>query len=524
MDSHFQVLVLGTGITESIAAAALSKAGLKVLHVDTNDYYGSDEASLTIKELQKWVGATRKGPNTGTSSASLYGELLQHSRAYSLSLSPSVIVSTGPLISSLIGSGVSRYGGFKLLERICVYSPSGFSSVPGSKEDIFKSKELSLLDKRKLMRFLVFASGDFEKAPEVQERSTMPFTEFLEQVFLLNKQLASALTYALALCNSDSEPVMTALTRIKRYIRSTGRYGPSPFLVGQYGGLGELAQGFCRACAVSGGTYILGHDIISLETSSAQVEGVEAKNSRVHLLKLDELSETLSADMVITSSDLLLKYGGPGGIGPEDRLEDELCACGIVVIEGIISSISAHEDTRSTRQKSDEMRSAAKSLDSAFLVFPPGELVSGAAQGPVNVLINGEGTLSCPRGKSILYFSTILNDNVLSEIKMDPELLLRPYLDETLSMVHTSEYLSPKELSGTFYLKSHRSYPTSVLESLKEQGVLVCPGLPTHFSECGDAAAINAESLYRDVLERLGGRDSKTEFWPPLLEDLDNSA
>src|SRR5260221_11941563 len=54
-----------------------------------------------------------------------------------------------------------------------------------------------------------------------------------------------------------ADATLQALTRLRRYLRSSGRYGASPFLVGHYGGLGEIAQGFCRVSAVNGGLYIL---------------------------------------------------------------------------------------------------------------------------------------------------------------------------------------------------------------------------------------------------------------------------
>lgn len=34
--------------------------------------------------------------------------------------------------------------------------------VPGSKEAVFKEKRFGLLEKRRLMKFLLFAAGDFE--------------------------------------------------------------------------------------------------------------------------------------------------------------------------------------------------------------------------------------------------------------------------------------------------------------------------------------------------------------------------
>ena len=92
-----------------------------------------------------------------------------------------MIPATGPFISCLISSGVARYGSFKLLDRILIYSSANDSlrPVPGSKEDIFKSQDLTLVDKRKLMRFLVFASGDYEGSTQLEGKEEMPFSQFL---------------------------------------------------------------------------------------------------------------------------------------------------------------------------------------------------------------------------------------------------------------------------------------------------------------------------------------------------------
>jgi RAB protein geranylgeranyltransferase component A len=44
-------VIYGTGMTESILAGALAKAGKKVIHVDNNDYYGDSDASLNLREF-----------------------------------------------------------------------------------------------------------------------------------------------------------------------------------------------------------------------------------------------------------------------------------------------------------------------------------------------------------------------------------------------------------------------------------------------------------------------------------------
>ncbi len=69
--------------------------------------------------------------------------------------------STGAMIDSLVGSGVSHYSGFKLLQGIGLYieerneRETGYiRPVPTSKEDIFKDPNMSRIDKLKLMRFL----------------------------------------------------------------------------------------------------------------------------------------------------------------------------------------------------------------------------------------------------------------------------------------------------------------------------------------------------------------------------------
>lgn len=77
------------------------------------------------------------------------------------------------------------------------------NNVPGSKEDIFKSKEISLIEKRRLMRFLTFAAGNFEGSPEIDGKQDLSFVEFLTTAFTLSENIASVLTYALAFCPSS---------------------------------------------------------------------------------------------------------------------------------------------------------------------------------------------------------------------------------------------------------------------------------------------------------------------------------
>ncbi len=50
----YDVIVLGTGLTECILSGLLSVEGKKVLHMDRNDYYGGESASLNLTQVCGW--------------------------------------------------------------------------------------------------------------------------------------------------------------------------------------------------------------------------------------------------------------------------------------------------------------------------------------------------------------------------------------------------------------------------------------------------------------------------------------
>jgi RAB protein geranylgeranyltransferase component A len=104
-------------------------------------------------------------------------ELLKLSRRYCISLDPSFIPAIGPFIEVLLRSGVHRYADFKLLDAIALLETtrtsasevSRFKRVPMSKEDVFNEKDVSLLDKRRIVKFLQLALGDFEAEIQADE-------------------------------------------------------------------------------------------------------------------------------------------------------------------------------------------------------------------------------------------------------------------------------------------------------------------------------------------------------------------
>uniref|UniRef100_A0A4X2KY54 RAE1/2 domain-containing protein n=1 Tax=Vombatus ursinus TaxID=29139 RepID=A0A4X2KY54_VOMUR len=55
LPSEFDVVVIGTGLPESIVAAACSRSGQSVLHVDSRSYYGGNWASFSFSGLLSWI-------------------------------------------------------------------------------------------------------------------------------------------------------------------------------------------------------------------------------------------------------------------------------------------------------------------------------------------------------------------------------------------------------------------------------------------------------------------------------------
>jgi RAB protein geranylgeranyltransferase component A len=185
--------------------SALAKAGFTVAHLDRAAYYGAGQASLTPAELIAWADAhTASDAYTWIACSR---DLPPRAAQYVLSLAPAVVPAVGTLIGGLIRSGVARYGEYKLVERTGIYVSGGtVRVVPGGKEDVFRSKDLSLLDKRRLMRFLLFAAGEFEGAPELAGKQDTPFLAFLRDAFSLPEQVAETIAFALAFRVSADGP------------------------------------------------------------------------------------------------------------------------------------------------------------------------------------------------------------------------------------------------------------------------------------------------------------------------------
>ena len=90
MNEKYDVIVCGTGLKECILSGLLSVKGKKVLHIDRNQYYGGECASVNITNLYKIFRDGKEPPKE-------YG----HNRDWNVDLIPKFIMANGRTCISL---------------------------------------------------------------------------------------------------------------------------------------------------------------------------------------------------------------------------------------------------------------------------------------------------------------------------------------------------------------------------------------------------------------------------------------
>jgi RAB protein geranylgeranyltransferase component A len=130
------------------------------------------------------------------------------------------------------------------------------------------------------MKFLRFVlRPEDEEEPGSQEEQTQhrqSLRQALEQRFNVPDSLQTPiLGLSLSPEPASSTNFDLAVQRIQRHAKSVGYFGPGfGAVIAKYGGNAEIAQVACRAQAVGGGVYLLGHGIDQIERPDNQ-EGEE---------------------------------------------------------------------------------------------------------------------------------------------------------------------------------------------------------------------------------------------------------
>nr|CAB3454508.1 unnamed protein product [Digitaria exilis] len=295
--TSFDVVICGTGLPESVLAAACGAAGKTVLHVDPNPSYGSLYSSVPLPSLPSFLSPEPSrvplppsgGDDSHTvvdlhrrnifSEVEISGAAPEPSARIAVDLvGPRVLYCRDEAVDLLLRSGGSHHVEFKSVEggSSLLYWEGRLYPVPDSRQAIFKNDAtLNLTEKNflfnlfKLVRAHIAAAdedGEGEASDKISEEDLdLPFVEYLEKHQLSPKMIAGVL-YAIAMADYDqdtdcSEKLLTAregIQTIALYSSSIGRFANAQgaFMYPMYGH-GELPQAFCRCAAVKGALYVL---------------------------------------------------------------------------------------------------------------------------------------------------------------------------------------------------------------------------------------------------------------------------
>lgn len=367
LPTEYDVIVVGTGMTESIVAAAASRVGKKVLHLDSNEYYGGLWASFNFEGFQKWMEECRQ-PAKASDDVELPDGILrngeapvkagnqfsvitnieekwyiveeaadavegqsssQHTqtdgaedakgqadekeseqgdskkteekqapppskqwsqnrvrkeyRKFNLDLAPKLLFARGSLVELLISSNIARYAEFRSVTRVLTWLDGRLEPVPCSRADVFSTKNVSVVEKRLLMKLLTACVDQEDASKEFEGFQDKPFVDYLNSK-KLTPNLMHYVIHAIAMCTEDTS-CDDGVARTQRFLSSLGRYGNTPFLWPMYGS-GELPQCFCRLCAVFGGLYHLKRAVQHLLIEDGKCKGVASGGRRLDSVNL----------------------------------------------------------------------------------------------------------------------------------------------------------------------------------------------------------------------------------------------
>ncbi|XP_057545412.1 rab escort protein 1 isoform X2 [Amaranthus tricolor] len=423
--TNFDLIVIGTGLPQSIIAAAASTAGKSVLHLDPNPFYGSHFSSLSPPNLSSFIlsppsrpflsstiseefdvlSLTSRSLYSGIEISPLPNELEALAQRFCFDVSgPRVLFCADSAIDLLLKSGVSHYMEFKSVDAVLFYDAesSTFSNVPDDRNAVFAVGNLKLTEKTKLGLFFKlvrdYLSG---QAADVisDEDLESPFVDFLDKK--LPPKFKRIILYAIALAEYDQENLEVCkdllktkdgIGRLALYHSSKGRFpnAPGAMLYPMYG-QGELPQAFCRRAAVKGCIYVLRMPVTALlaDKGSGKYKGVRLASGQ------DIFSQQLLIDpnFEVPEALALSRLGGEQGGSQNSIIRDvKKVARGICIAR--------------TSLKADASQSDASNL---LIVFPPRSLYPEQVT-TVRALQLCSNSAVWPVGMFVFHLSTLCDD------------------------------------------------------------------------------------------------------------------
>ena len=183
IDTDYDVIVLGTGITECILSGLLSVDGKKVLHIDKQDHYGGEAASVTLSQLYEKF---KQNPISKEERESKFGK----DRDWNVDLIPKFLMANGELTNILIHTDVTRYVDFKQVSGSYVFKQGKIYKVPANEIEAISSPLMGIFEKRRMKKFLEWISSYKE-----DDLSTHQGLDLIPKFLMANGELTNILIH-----------------------------------------------------------------------------------------------------------------------------------------------------------------------------------------------------------------------------------------------------------------------------------------------------------------------------------------
>lgn len=391
-----------------------------------------------------------------------YSQMVKESRTFNIDLVSKLLYSQGSLIDLLIKSNVSRYAEFKNVTRILAFREGKVEQVPCSRADVFNSKELTMVEKRMLMKFLTFCLDYEQHSDEYQDFKQCSFSDYLKTK-KLTPNLQHFILHSIAMSSDSSCTTLDGLQATKNFLRCLGRFGNTPFIFPLYG-QGEIPQCFCRMCAVFGGVYCLRHKVqcLVVDRDSGRCKGI-----------IDGFGQRISANYFIVEDSYLSK---------------EMC-----------SNIQYKQISRAVLITDQSILKTDSDQQISILVVPP--LEPGTAS--VRVMELCSSTMTCMKDSYLVHLTCFSSKTAREDLEPVVKQLFIPFAE---AEADKEELRKPRLLWALYFNMRDSSGVSRSSYCSLPSNVYICSG-----PDCGlgnEHAVKQAETLFQEIFP-------SEEFCPP---------
>ncbi|XP_004690834.1 PREDICTED: rab proteins geranylgeranyltransferase component A 2 [Condylura cristata] len=391
-----------------------------------------------------------------------YSQIVKESRKFNIDLVSKLLYSQGLLIDLLIKSNVCHYAEFKNVTRILAFREGKVEKVPCSRADVFNSKELTMVEKRMLMKFLAFCL-DYEQHPdEYQAFMQCSFSEYLK-TRKLTPNLQHFVLHSIAMTSDSSCTTIDGLKATKNFLQCLGRFGNTPFLFPLYG-QGEMPQCFCRMSAVFGGIYCLRRQVQCLV--------VDKQAGRCTAI-IDQFGQRINAKYFIVEDSYLSK---------------ETC-----------SNVQYKQISRAVLITDESLLKTDSDQQVSILMVPPLEPTACA----VRVTELCSSTMTCMKNTYLVHLTCASSKTAKEDLESMVRKLFTPYAETEKS---PEELTKPRILWALYFNMRDSSGVSRSSYTGLPSNVYVCSG-----PDCGlgnEHAVKQAETLFQEIFPG-------EEFCPP---------